>query len=385
MADSKRTLHEQAKPLRVRFEAKRRVTIDSLNERTGQVKTTEKLCVEATRMQSDLNKEPSNASNQENEWKDIQTKLASTAVNGKVVLDVGGEMYSTSVETLTREKNTFFTALFSKQWQIKRDPVDKSIFIDRDGKLFHHILNYLRTGKIPIDTMDDESLRQSLINEAEYFRLQGFASLLMENKQEPRRRQLNFYVPHRALLRTKVQAKLNEFYGKKDQRWTLIYKASWDGFDGAAFHRRCDNQGPTMTIIRSNNNYLFGGYTAIPWTSNHAWKQDTTAFLFTLTNPHPIPPTKYLIDAAKSNHAVYHHATCGPTFGEGLGPLLPGPGRRRAPGSGHDLLVAGGSNANDSSCTYFPGVYIDATGMGEGTFTGAKNFTTSDIEVYKLC
>ena len=139
-----------------------------------------------------------------------------------------------------------------------------------------------------------------------------------------------------------------------------------------------------MTVIRASNNCLFGGYTRIGWTSKHAWKRDTTAFLFTLRNPYNIPPRKYSIDNVNSNHAVYHHVNCGPTFGEGLGLPVAGPGRRRAPISGHDLMVAGNSNANDASCTNFPGVYTDTTGMGNLTFTGAANFSTSDIEVYAL-
>jgi hypothetical protein len=39
---------------------------------------------------------------------------ATTSIKGKVILDVGGEKYATSVDTLTRVKDTFFTALFSK-------------------------------------------------------------------------------------------------------------------------------------------------------------------------------------------------------------------------------------------------------------------------------
>jgi hypothetical protein len=146
----------------------------------------------------------------------------------------------------------------------------------------------------------------------------------------------------------------------------LIYKASRDGFDANAFHTRCDNKGPTLTVIQSNNNYLFGGYTSIPWTSDGTYKNDTTAFLFTLTNPHNIPPTKYLIKPGGTN-AVNHGGSYGPTFG-----------------GGHDIYVANASNANTTSYTNFPHAYTDTTGQGNNTFTGAKNFTTVDIEVFQL-
>jgi hypothetical protein len=122
-----------------------------------------------------------------------------------------------------------------------------------------------------------------------------------------------------------------------------------------------------MTIIQSNNNYLFGGYTSIPWTSDNSYKNDTTAFLFTLTNPHDIPPTKYLLNPDKTGNAVNHTSSHGPTFG-----------------GGHDIHLANASNSNKSSYSNFPTAYTDTTGKGNATFTGARNFTTSDIEVFKL-
>ena len=73
----------------------------------------------------------------------------------KVILNVGGEVFTTSVDTLTaREKNTFFTDLFARNWQSERDPKDDSIFIDRIGKLFAHILEYFRTDAVPNGVKD---------------------------------------------------------------------------------------------------------------------------------------------------------------------------------------------------------------------------------------
>jgi hypothetical protein len=39
----------------------------------------------------------------------------------------------------------------------------------------------------------------------------------------------------------------------------LVYRASRDGFEGKNFHQRVDNSGPTVTLIKSNNN-VFGAY-----------------------------------------------------------------------------------------------------------------------------
>ena len=45
----------------------------------------------------------------------------------------------------------------------------------------------------------------------------------------------------------------------------LLYRASRDGWTASDFHSCCDNKGPTLTVIRSEN-YIFGGYTEQEWT-----------------------------------------------------------------------------------------------------------------------
>jgi len=45
----------------------------------------------------------------------------------------------------------------------------------------------------------------------------------------------------------------------------LILRGTDDGFEAEAFHNKCDNQGETLTIIKSGMGKIFGGYTDIPW------------------------------------------------------------------------------------------------------------------------
>ena len=68
---------------------------------------------------------------------------------GRVELDVGGVRYVTSVETLRRVPWTFFDAYFSGRYQLDRSE-DGSVFIDRDGSLFGHVLEYLRDGVVSV-------------------------------------------------------------------------------------------------------------------------------------------------------------------------------------------------------------------------------------------
>jgi hypothetical protein len=71
------------------------------------------------------------------------------AQQGRIVLDIGGYRYTTSVQTLRRLPGTFFDAYFSGRYTMDRSE-DGSIFIDRDGKHFGRVLEYLRDGIVSV-------------------------------------------------------------------------------------------------------------------------------------------------------------------------------------------------------------------------------------------
>ncbi|RCN25806.1 K+ channel tetramerization domain protein [Ancylostoma caninum] len=76
-----------------------------------------------------------------------------------VVLNVGGERFTTTKETLMSNlcrENTYFANL---------DDSKGEIFIDRDPKVFMFILNYLRDGKVAIP--EDQFARTRIRQEAE--------------------------------------------------------------------------------------------------------------------------------------------------------------------------------------------------------------------------
>lgn len=158
---------------------------------------------------------------------------------------------------------------------------------------------------------------------------------------------------------------LNQFCRTLNQQWQLIYRGTRDGFGEGTFISRCANQGPTITVILVDK-YLFGGYTSISWKHSkvNVWDRDPTAFLFTLTNPHQIPPTKYPIQST-GNRAIRSCDGYGPTFGQ------------------YDICIHANSNEHQGSNSGFPNNYCDTTQMGSETFTGTTNFQTSEIEVYK--
>ena len=63
----------------------------------------------------------------------------------------------------------------------------------------------------------------------------------------------------------------------------LLYRASENGYSSSSFHSLCDNQGKTITIIKSGFGNIFGGYTNIPWKSYGGYKSDQgKSFIFLL-------------------------------------------------------------------------------------------------------
>ena len=162
----------------------------------------------------------------------------------------------------------------------------------------------------------------------------------------------------------------NEFL-QKIYEWSgysineLIYRGTRDGMTSQAFHNQCDNQGPTLTLIKNEKGNIFGGFTSISWTNpnNETYKNAPDSFLFTLTNIYGTNPTKF--PSSNNQKEINHYSEFGPTFGYG-----------------DDILI----NFKGNSIN-FPKFYQDVSGKGKSIFTGDvnnSNFQIKEIEVFKL-
>jgi hypothetical protein len=147
----------------------------------------------------------------------------------------------------------------------------------------------------------------------------------------------------------------------------LLYRASRDGWTSGDFHRFCDNRGPTLVVVRSSNGFVFGGYAAAAWNTNGAYFQSSgnASFVFTLKNPHNIPPTRY--NCKNANAELFGNESFGPVFG-----------------GGHDLRVANNSNAGDESWCNLGLGFNDTNGHGTATFTGKQKFQVGEYEVFAV-
>ena len=72
-----------------------------------------------------------------------------------VNLHVGGRRFTTSLQTLTKDPDSMLAAMFSGKLEVT--PLeDGAFFIDRDGKHFRFILNYICTGKLTLPKGDKD-------------------------------------------------------------------------------------------------------------------------------------------------------------------------------------------------------------------------------------
>ena len=101
----------------------------------------------------------------------------------------------------------------------------------------------------------------------------------------------------------------------------LIYRGSRDGFDARAFHIKCDNVPHTITIIESNFNSVFGGYTSAKWTSDGTFINDPDAYLFSFRRQGKF--NKEIFKVTRPENAIRGHRDYGPIFGGGVDIFIP--------------------------------------------------------------
>ena len=145
-------------------------------------------------------------------------------------------------------------AMFSGRFDSK-SAEDGSYFIDRDGTHFRYILNYLRTGQLVVP--EDNIIRRELLTEAEFYRVQG---IIDELKSCPFEGSSILSTEQRQTLTNWLQDTLTS----ASHSYSLIYRASRNGWTASNFHSCCDRKGPTVTVVKSGNN-IFGGYTEQHW------------------------------------------------------------------------------------------------------------------------
>ncbi|KXJ11976.1 hypothetical protein AC249_AIPGENE14178 [Exaiptasia diaphana] len=79
---------------------------------------------------------------------------------------------------------------------------------------------------------------------------------------------LDLTMRHRTAIALKLSTYLQPvLQDASKSRWVRCWRAASDGWDVTkTFHPKCDNKGPTVTIVRVDR-YIFGGYSDVSWDS----------------------------------------------------------------------------------------------------------------------
>ena len=288
-----------------------------------------------------------------------------------VKLNVGGNIFYTLKSTLTKkiQKETcdefYGTHLLEDMFEESERNRTQIKFIDRDPTYFNYILDYLRNSNEKLSLPDDEFILKKILREAKYFMLDGLSMKLED------------YLPLLSieldsLILSKIQVKdLIKLCGFRDQdKWKMLYRASKDGFSAANFHTKCDGQSNTLTIIKSTNGKIFGGFTTKSWSQNAGFVADPEAFIFSLTN-NQNKSTKF--KCINPQYAIINNASYGPIFGQS------------------ELLICSDSNISNSSICNLGTDYnnqnlnlVKNSEPAKSFLAGSHNFQTNEIEVFSL-
>ena len=145
---------------------------------------------------------------------------------------------------------------------------------------------------------------------------------------------------------------------KSKIKYKLLFRASQDGDSIQKFHEKCDNKGPTLTIIKSKNGKRFGGYNPVNWDSSYNYNSHPNTFLFSLDTK-----KKYnLID-----NFIHYASVSGKYY--------------FAFGSGHDLYISDQCTKNKNSYSNTPNSF-NTKELYE--LTGEKYFQVIDYEVFGI-
>ena len=274
-----------------------------------------------------------------------------------VEFNVGGKIVPTTTETLSKEPASLLYGLGSGI--ITKCPRDANgvMFLDRNPKCFEAMIEYLRSGWYDKDA--GSYFTKQLYNEALYF---GVSSLTKELGGIPLDSVFNLQFYETKALTEWCEA----------ESFTLLHRASRDGFDSKSFHDHCDDIKGTLTITKTVTGYIFGGYTEVGWNSDELptiRRGSGYEFLFSLRNPQNTDPIKFPVRYFNKYKSVLHCKKYGPSFG--------------ANSKGHcEIHVAESPNTTiNSHVLGFPAMY-DGKGYDNKIFCGSERFQVEDYEVF---
>ena len=260
---------------------------------------------------------------------------------------------SSSINIILENKNSFLNGNFEQNYSYNSFCKKSKIFkiYDNINEIYESLLNFMEKKKYSIDIKDSSAflnfnldvgnfslelfIKKSNINDSLNVLTEKIKYLLEENERiknkmnsfeeenkELKNRIINLekgikdidLFEGSTIIQTLEEKKLISNWIIRDTKiyTQLIYKAKRDGDKASDFHSKCDNRGPTITIIQTIKGSRFGGYTSISWTSPKSsnWPGDGLAFVFSLD-------LKQKFEVKNKMEAIGHYSNNGPVFGYG--------------------------------------------------------------------
>ena len=144
---------------------------------------------------------------------------------------------------------------------------------------------------------------------------------------------------------------------KKVKKYTLLFRATRDGFRASNFHSKCDGKNNTLTLVETTTGRRFGGFTDAQWDQSSSYKTGSNGFIFSLDK------NEIYYNKNQSNN-IYCYSAYGPTFG-----------------GGHDFYINDSCNSNNSSEN--SGSSYETNGK-KYVLSGNSSFLVQNYEVYQL-
>jgi hypothetical protein len=160
-----------------------------------------------------------------------------------------------------------------------------------------------------------------------------------------------------------------------EQQWRMLYQTCAHDFTAHAFHAKCDDVTHTLTVIKTSNGNIFGGFTERtfnPTSANNGFKSDPHAFIFSLVN-RDNQAIKLPIHTIGGEKAICCHQEHGPIFGDGDFKIS---NRDLKKYDCHMGVSKLGNSYKHPTLKYWTGEY--------SFLAGFEKFTVSEIEIYQL-
>jgi hypothetical protein len=198
--------------------------------------------------------------------------------------------------------------------------------------------------------------------------------VISESEREKLQRKSRWLEDSMILKDTSEMESLSLIQMTKAKKGKLIYRATEDGFSARDFHSKCDYVENTLIIIKTDSNYIFGGFTTAKWNRDDDTSLDKRSFIFSLRRDNVFE--SHMLKVKDPKNSITRDPKNGPIFGCEIK---------------YDLFIKDCSNKNLGSYCDIGRSYQCPDGFESydhemmNFLTGSySSWLTKEIEVYQL-